>query len=311
MSSRCIDGYLKGYGIDKLPLGEVRTHIFCDLSFMLLLLYDKLGILEDTLAGRETALPIPAIDLSQFYSCRSSFHEHTVQDQQLRLKYNKDTLEDTLKRTIDLVLTYDLTLDLPELKASWEMWRHELISIMDRLSAKDDPQDYWLVTKLDEVLLLLDDADTPSERKEITDLRRLTKAYGTVSMFKHTLPLDKWCWDLLMSALIRQLESMVRWHNLHPAPEESDAERTVMDRQLTEVIHAVKHFPQRQPDAYSLDRHEPYYFKRLLILRLRLAKIPRLDQIDDIVDIIGMLEKKRDEQREVDMRESRGAREVQ
>lgn len=259
VSERYVNIFLAGDTENEVPLGSERTHCFCDLTFLRWLLVDKLAWNENPLCN-----------------------EH----RQLRRKYNASNLDDILMRTMDIILTYDIVLDLPELVAASKLWNDDFRSVEKDLATYDGPRDKNIQRKLNDVIYLLMQASLWGvyKRKEVQDLSRLTDAFAIAAMFRafkfeRMVDLE---WDFDVSLFIYVLEHRVRTEPMRKAAKIPDT-LWPTDEYLEDLIDTVV--------TYCSDVvYEPDYLDRLLKVR------PKLDMIEDfyyMVDldvVIDMLE---------------------
>ena len=251
-----INVFLRGDEGDQLPLGDERTHFLCDLSFLRWLLVDKLDWNETPLSK-----------------------EH----RQLRWKYSAPTLDSMLTRTMEIVLTYDVVLDGPELMAGSKLWLHHLKSVKNDLAARNDPEDSIMLRNLEAIVRLLVKADDPAKTKEVKDLSQLTDAFALAAMFRRFKMEGELDWDLNISLLICALEHRVKTDYLHKSAKKSDTVWPTND-QIGDLIENLQY------DKVDHPSYEPDYVERLLRVRPKLDMLKKFDHMHDVDAIINLLE---------------------
>ncbi|KAG6991201.1 hypothetical protein G7Y79_00055g089770 [Physcia stellaris] len=259
VSEKYVNLFLAGDTEDEVPLGSERTHCFCDLTFLRWLFVDKL-------AWNETPL------------CR----EH----QQLRRRYDAVNLDGVLMRTMDIILTYDIVLDLPELIAASLLWNDDFRSVEKDLATHDGPRDAYIRRKLDDVRYLLLEAHSISyKRKEVQDLSRLTDAYAVAAMFKSYKLEGRFDleWDFDVSLFIYVLEHRAKTEPMRKAARTPDT--------LWPTDQYLENLIDRLSTHYSSNVfYQPDFLDRLLRVRPKLEIVEDFDYMADLDDVINMLE---------------------
>ena len=258
VSEKYVNVFLAGDTEKELPLGSERTHCFCDLTFLRWLFVDKLAWNERPLCG-----------------------EH----QQLRRRYNAANLDGVLMRTMDIILTYDIVLDLPELIAASELWMDDLRSVEKDLATYEGPWDAEIRRKFSEVTSLLLQAKlTSHKRHEVQDLSRLTDAFAVAAMFKsfkleRTVDLE---WDFDVSLFIYALEHRARTEPMRKAASVPDT-LWPTNEYLEDLIDSLD-------THYSDVTYQPDYLDRLLKVRPKLEMVEEFEYMMELDCVIYKLE---------------------
>ena len=250
--------FLAGDSENELPLGSERTHCFCDLTFLRWLFVDKLAWNERPLCG-----------------------EH----QQLRRRYNAANLDVVLMRTMNIVLTYDIVLDLPELIAATKLWKDDFRSVEKNLATYDGPWDADAKQKFDDVMdLLLQAESTSYKRTKVQDLSRLTDAFAVAAMFK-SFKLETMVdieWDFDVSLFIYALEHRASTEPMRKAASIPDT-LWPANKYLEDLIDSL--------NTHCGDvTYEPDYLDRLLKVRPKLEMADEFDYMVDLDGVVDMLE---------------------
>lgn len=259
VSEKYLNLFLAGDTENELPLGSERTHCFCDLTFLRWLFVDKL-------AWNETPL------------CS----EH----QQLRRRYSAVNLDGVLMRTMDIILTYDIVLDLPELIAASVLWIDDFRSVEKDLATHDGPRDADIRRKFNDVTYLLLEAHSMGyKRQEVQDLSRLTDAFAVAAMFK-SFKLEGMFdleWDFDVSLFIYVLEHRAKTEPMRKAARVPDT--------LWPTDEYLENLIDRLGTHYSSDMtYQPDFLDRLLRIRPKLEIVEDFDYMVDLDDVINMLE---------------------
>ena len=240
----------------RLPLGKRRTNCFADLAFILWLLTDKFSWNESPL-------------------CK--------QHQQVRLRYEKHTLDDVIERQIDIFLTYSLESDLLELMACSKIWWHEYDQLQRALSVdmcnRSWRDSFW--PQIRSVRFLLTMADDPYKTDEFEGTQRFRDALAAAALFRRSRPGQVHDEDVDVLLFVCSVERKASAQSLQRAAPGIDARWPMDDA----IIYQASIIREHQDMAYKAD-----FLERLLAVRPKLDEDPCFYSMDDLDAIINMVE---------------------